>query len=100
MGKNIFGILQHVVRKMLNMWKVLLTITCDKTIFQTKTIPTETSPTKGTLRRFYVLLFFFLAIIALLITVSISFYLIEYRAKEKHLLPCHYIISDLREVGY
>ena len=100
MGKNIFGILQHVVRKMLNMWKVLLTITCDEIIFQTKTIPTKTSPTKGTSRRFYVLLAFFLIIIALLITVSIFFYLIEYRAKKKHLLLCHYTINDLREIGY
>ena len=99
MGKNIFGILQHVVRKMLNMWKDLLAITCDETIFQTKTIPTKTRPT-GTSRRFYVLLAFLLTIIALLITVSISFYLIKYRAKEKHLLSCHYTINYLREIGY
>ena len=57
--KNIFGILQHVVRKMLNMWKVLLTITCDETkLLQTKTIPRKASPT-GTSRTFYVLLAFF-----------------------------------------
>ena len=42
---------------------------------------------------FYILLVFLLITIALLIAVSIYYYLIKYRGKEKHLLP-FYVIND------
>ena len=40
-------------------------------------------------KNFYILLVFLLTTIALLIAVSIYCYLINYQAKEKHLLPFH-----------
>ena len=38
--------------------------------------------------------------IALLIPVNIYHYLIKYQVKQKHLLPSHYIINKLKEIGY
>ena len=40
-------------------------------------------------KNFYILLVFLLTTIALLIAVSIYCYLINYQAKQKHLLPFH-----------
>ena len=41
------------------------------------------------MQNFYILVAFFLITTALLIAVSIYCYLINYRAKQKHLLPFH-----------
>ena len=47
---------------------------------------------------FYILPVFLLIIIVLLIAVSIYFYLIKYRAKQKHLLPFH-VTNNALEMG-
>ena len=47
---------------------------------------------------FYILPVFSLIIIVLLIAVSIYFYLIKYRAKQKHLLPFH-VTNNAWEMG-
>ena len=49
-------------------------------------------------QNFYILLAFLLITMALLIAVSIYWYLIKYRAKQ--LLPFHYPNNELREVLY
>ena len=51
-------------------------------------------------QHFYSLLAFLLITIGLLITVSIYCYLIKYRAKQKHLLPFHFISNKLKEIIY
>ena len=57
---------------------------------------------KGTckMQNFYTLLAFLLITIALLIAVSIYFYLIKYQAKQKHLLPFHFTNNELKEIIY
>ena len=51
-------------------------------------------------KSFYILLAFLLITIALLIAVSIYCYLINYKAKQKHLLPFYVTNSELKEVFY
>ena len=51
-------------------------------------------------KNFYILLALLSIAIALLIAVSIYYYLIKYRAKQKHLLPFHDTNNELREVLY
>ena len=69
---------------------------------ETKTIPTSFDEKKATCKtqNFYVLLAFLLITISVLIAVSIYCYLIKYRAKQKHLLPFHVIINELKEIIY
>ena len=57
---------------------------------------------KATCKRqnFYSLLVFLLMAIAVLIAVSIYCYLIKYQAEQKHLLPFHVTINELKEVIY
>ena len=74
-------------------------VACDETIDavpksngkERKTIPTNFNGKNTTykIQNFYILLPFLLITIALLIIVSIHCNLIKYRAKQKHLLPCH-----------
>ena len=45
----------------------------------------------------YILLVFLLITIALLIAVNIYWYLIRYRAKQKHLLPFNFTNNKLKE---
>ena len=58
---------------------------------ETKTIPTTLNKKKVTCKtqNIYALLAFLLITTALLIAVSISCYLMKYRAKQKHLVPFH-----------
>ena len=63
---------------------------------ETKTIPTNFNERK----EIYILLVFLLITIALLITVSIYFYLIKYRAKQKHLFPFHDKNDELNQALY
>ena len=64
------------------------------------TIPTNFNEKKVTCKKqnFYILLAFVSITIALLIAISIYYYLTEYRAKQ--LLPFHYTNDELREVIY
>ena len=81
-------------------------IMCDEIIEsyneETKTIPTNFNEKKANckMQNFYILLAFLLITIALLIAVSIYCYLIQYRAKEKHLLPFHDTNNELTQVLY
>ena len=80
-------------------------VVCGEIIEETKTVPTKSTSTKIVLTKctstnLHTLLAFLLIITALLIAVSIYCYLIKYQAKQKHLLPCHYTINDLKEIGY
>ena len=68
-------------------------ITCDEIIETKKAVPTKTVPTRSTSTNFYISLTFLSITIALLIDVSIYFYLIKYQAKEKHLLP-YYVTNN------
>ena len=70
-------------------------IVCDEIIEVTKTVPTETIPTKFNQNRvtckienLYILLIFLLTMISLLIIVSTYCYLIKDRLKQKHLSFC------------
>ena len=58
---------------------------------ETKTIPTTLNKKKVTCKtqNIFALLAFLLITTALLIAVSISCYLMKYRAKRKHLVPFH-----------
>ena len=81
-------------------------IICDEVIKsydeEIKTIPTNFNEKNITCKtqNFYILLSFLLITIALLIAVSIYYYLIKYRGKEKHLLPFYVINDTLIEVLY
>ena len=81
-------------------------ITCDEDIVsyeqETKTISPIFNKKKETCKKknFYVLLLFLLITIVLLVVVSISCYLIKYRAKQKHLLSFHVINNELKQVLY
>ena len=48
----------------------------------------------------YLLLSFLLITIALLIAVSIYYYLIKYLAKQNYLLPFHFTNNDIKQVFY
>ena len=50
------------------------------------------------MQNFYILPVFLLATVVLLIAVSIYYYLIKYRAKQKHLLPFHDTNNKLKPV--
>ena len=71
-------------------------ITFDEIIEET--FPTNLSEKKATRKtqNSYILLSFLLITIALLIAVSIYCYLIEYRVKQKHLLPFHFLNNSLK----
>ena len=51
-------------------------------------------------QNFYILLAYLLLTIALLIVVTIYYYLIKYRAKQKHLLPFHVTNNKLKKFLY
>ena len=63
---------------------------------ETKTIATNFNKTLNV----YILLAFSLITIALLIAVSIFYYLMKYWAKRKHLLPFYNTNNELRGVLY
>ena len=73
-GKYVGGIIDYSVIKR------------DEIMETTKTVATKTVATKSSSANSYILLIFLLIAIALLIAVSIYYYLIKYRSKEKHLL--------------
>ena len=81
-------------------------ITCDEVIEsydeETETIPTNFNEKKSAckMQNLYILLTFLLTTIALLIAVSIYYYLIKYQAKQKHLLPLHFKNNKLKEIMY
>ena len=62
---------------------------------ETKTIPKNIICETKIL---YILLAFLLITIAMLIAVSIYYYLIKYNAKQKHLLPFYVTNNKLKEV--
>ena len=76
-------------------------ITCYK-IIEPYDEETNFNETKSTckMQNFYILLTFLLITIALSIAVSIYCYLINYRAKQKHLSPFHSTNNELRKVLY
>ena len=82
-----------------------LAVTCDeiKESYneETKIVPTNFNEIKLACetQNFYILLAFLLITVALLITVSYC-YLIEYRAKQKHLLPFHVTNENFKKVKY
>ena len=55
---------------------------------------------KDNLYNFYILLAFLVITISLLIAVSIFFYMIKYRAKQKHLLKFYVRNNNLKEILY
>ena len=69
---------------------------------ETKTFPTNFNEKNITCKtqNFYILLTYLLITITLLITVRISYYLIEYWPTRKHLLPFHNINNKLKEPNY
>ena len=69
-------------------------IVCDEIIEEAKAIPTNFNEKKVTCKtkKIYILLTFLLITVALLIAISKLYYLIKYRAKQKHLLP-YYITN-------
>ena len=74
-------------------------IKCDEVIDaeKTKSIPKNiTCKTQNS----YLLLAFLLITIALLIAVSIYYYLIKYLAKQNYLLPFHFTNNDIKQVFY
>ena len=83
-----------------------LAITCDKIIEsyneETKIIPTNFNGKNITckIEIFYILPAFLLITVALLIAVSIYYYLIKYRAKQKYLLTFHVANNELKEIMY
>ena len=68
-------------------------ITCDEIVEQTKTVLTSFLKKSVTCKTqdFYILLALLLMTTTLLINVIVYCYLINYRAKQKHLLPFHVI---------
>ena len=72
-------------------------VICDETIDTTKFNNKKVTCKKKIL---YILLAFLLITIALLIAVSTYYYLIKYQAKQKNLLPFHFLINKLKETGY
>ena len=104
--KNIiFGILVHaIVKKYLASIMDDLAIRCDDDIEsyeeEEKTIPTSFNEKKTTYKsqNFYISLAFSLVTIALLIAVSIYCYLIQYRIKQKYLLPFYNRNSELKQI--
>ena len=76
-------------------------ITCDEIIEEeTKTVTTTFNEKNAVCKtkNFYILLAFLLVAIALLIAVSIYYYLIKYKAKQKHLLPYYITNNELKKV--
>ena len=79
---------------------------CDEVIEsyneETETIPTNFNEKKATckMQNFYILLAFLLIVIALLIVVSIYFYLIKYRAKQKTFITISEHKYELRKALY
>ena len=61
---------------------------CDQ---ETKTVPTDFNEKEAPckMQNLYILLAFLLLTMALRAAVSIYYYLIKYRAKQKHFLPLH-----------
>ena len=87
--KIIFEIPLHVVAKNLATIIDDSVITCDEIVEkETKTITTNFNEKNAICKtkNFYILLVFLLIIVELLIAVSIYRYLIQYKAKQKHLL--------------
>ena len=107
--KNVmFGSLLNVVVKMENIQQVLWMI---QRLFVmklymksndegTKTTSINFNEQKATfkMQNCYILLVFSLITIALLIAVSIYYYLIKYQPKQKYLLPFHFTNNQLKEI--
>ena len=74
---------------------------CDEIIEEeTKTVTTNFDEKNAIYKtkNLYILLAFLLITIALLIAVSIYYYLTKCKAKQKHLLPFHVTNNELKEV--
>ena len=74
---------------------------CDEIVEEeTKIVTTNFDEKNGIYKtkNLYILLAFLLITIALLIAVSIYYYLTKYKAKQKHLLPFHVTNNELKEV--
>ena len=102
MQKNYIWTLVHVVVKD---EKYLASIMDDSVILCDETIDTEetkTDPQNITCnpQNFYILLAFLLISIAILIAVSIYYYLIKYWAKQKQLLAFHVSNNEVKQVFY
>ena len=74
-------------------------------IVSRKTVPTKTVPTNFNkkeiackTKKFFILLTILLITVALLIAVSIYFYLIKYQTKQQHLLSYHVTKTKLKNV--
>ena len=73
---------------------------CDEIVEEeTKIVTTNFDEKNGIYKtkNLYILLAFLLITIALLIAVSIYYYLTKYKAKQKHLLPFHVTNNELKE---
>ena len=81
-------------------------IACDEIIEsydeETKTVWINFNEKKATfnIQNFYILLAFLFITVALWIAVSTSCYLIQYRAKQKQLLPFRVANNELKEIIY
>ena len=75
---------------------LLIMITCDDIIEETKSVPTKNASKKVVSTNSYILLTFLLIAIALLITVSI--HLIKRQSKQKRLLPYHVTDNKLKSI--
>ena len=73
-----------------------------KSYDEMKTTSTNFNEKKATckMQNFHILLTFLLITIVLLIAVSTYYYLIKYRANQKHLLPFHFTNNKLKEIIY
>ena len=81
-------------------------ITCDEIIEsydeETKTVPTNFNEKNVACKKqnLYILLAFLLITIAFLVAASITCYLKNYRAKQKHFLPFQVTKNELKEIMY
>ena len=72
---------------------------CNEIIEETKTVTTNVNEKKMACetKSFYILLASLLVTIALLIALSIGYYLIKYKAKQKHLLLYYVTNKKLKQ---
>ena len=71
-------------------------IMCDEIVEETVPINLNENKANCKTQSFYILLGFLLITIALLIAVSIYYYLIKYRGKQKHLLLYQFTNSKIK----
>ena len=76
--------------------------TCNENIDTTKTVPANFIEKKVACetKNFYILLIFLLIAIALLIAVSIYYYLVQHWTKQKHLWQYHVTIVKFKEINW